>query len=201
MRKLLFTALALSLLGGAAYAQTFTKSLQGSQDPRGPVAEDALSNFYFPNHVNFYGSGGTAPTISGAANNGTPYPFANIVVGSVTMSQPGAILFPLQHVVGYFDAVGTLNNGSSSYPQVWILPNEVNATSGIGFIQLPEVLQEPPIGQTNPSQTLLQLRWPVNMMNSNQSSQFMHHVQVKIQFEPENAPNTIKALAFKEDHI
>lgn len=72
MRKLLFTALALSLLGGAAYAQTFTKSLQGSQDPRGPVAEDALSNFYFPNHVNFYGSGGIAPTISGAANNGTP---------------------------------------------------------------------------------------------------------------------------------
>ena len=79
------------------------------------------------------------------------------------------------------------------------MPNEVAATSGIGFVQLPEVVQEPPIGQTNPSKSLLSLRWNVNMMNSALCSQFMHHLQVKIQFEPENAPNTIKAISFCED--
>jgi hypothetical protein len=134
-------------------------------------------------------------------NNGTPYPVCNIVVGSITLSQPGAEMFPLQHVVGYFDAVGTLNNGGSSYPDIWILPNEVNDTKGIGFVYLPsdQILQEPPTGQNQPSTTLLALRWPVNMMNSSLASQFVHHLQVKIQFEPENAPNTIKSLAFKEN--
>jgi len=117
----------------------------------------------------------------------------------VTLSQPGAPMFPLQHVVGYFDAVGTLNNGGPSYPDIWILPNEVNDTAGIGFVYLPEIVQEPPIGQNQPSATLLALRWPVNMMNSSLASQLVHHLQVKIQFEPENAPNTIKAISFKEN--
>jgi len=36
------------------------------------------------------------------------------------------------------------------------------------------------------------------MMNSSLVSQYIHHLQVKIQFEPENAPNIIKAVAFKE---
>jgi len=151
-------------------------------------------NYLYARDLDSWGDAGTY-----GANNGTPYPFANIVVGSITLSQPGAVLFPLQHVVGYFDAVGTLNSGKPSQPQVWILPNEVNVTAGIGYVYLPEVVQEPPVGQTNPSQTLLQLRWPINMMNSALASQLMHHLQVKIQFQPENAPNTIKALAFKEN--
>jgi hypothetical protein len=101
--------------------------------------------------------------------------------------------------VGYFDAAGTLNDGASSWPNIWILPNEVNDTKGIGFVELPETIQEPPVGQNHPSESLLALRWNVNMMNSQLASQFVHHLQVKIQFEPENAPNTIKAIAFKED--
>src|ERR1035437_8776084 len=105
----------------------------------------------------------------------------------------------LQHVVGYFDAVGTLQNGGSSYPDIWIMPNEVSGKKGIGFIQLPEVLQEPPQGQNQPSASILALRWPVNMANSQMMSQFVHHLQVKIQFEPENAPNTIKAISFKQE--
>jgi len=44
----------------------------------------------------------------------------------------------------------------------------------------------------------LALRWPINMVNSFDMSQYIHHLQVRIQFEPENAPNTIKAIAFKE---
>ena len=114
-------------------------------------------------------------------------------------------MFPLQHVVAYFDAVGSLGtqaNGGPSIPNVWILPNEINTTSnngGVGFVQLPEWVYEPPMGQNIPSGTILALRWPVNMMNSNLASQNIHHLQVKIEFEPENAPNTLKALAFKED--
>ena len=144
--------------------------------------------------VNSWGDCGTF-----GDNNGQPYPLCNVVIGSITLSQPGARLFPLQHVVGYFDAVGTLDNGKSSQPDIWILPNEISDTKGIGFVYLPEIIQEPPIGQNVPSTSLLALRWPVNMMNSALASQFVHHLQVKVQFEPENAPNTIKAIAFMED--
>jgi hypothetical protein len=151
-------------------------------------------NYLYARDVNSWGDAGTF-----GSNNGIPYTLCNIVLGSITLSQPGAQMFPLQHIVGYFDAAGTLNNGGSSYPDIWILPNEVNATKGIGFVFLPEILQEPPEGQNHPSATILALRWPVNMMNSFLASQFIHHLQVKIQFEPECAPNTIKAIAFKEE--
>lgn len=153
-------------------------------------------NYLYARDVNSWGDCG-----SFGLNNGTPYPECNITVGSITLSQLGGAMFPLQHVVGYFDGVGTLGtqgNGGPSVPNVWILPNEVNTTAGVGFVQLPEFGQEPPLGQNQPSQTILALRWPVNMLNSSQASQFIHHLQVKIDFEPENAPNTIKALAFKE---
>lgn len=70
-RHLLTIALALALSMSLANAQTITKSLQGSQDPRGPVGLDANNNAYFPNHVNFYGNLGIGPTISGSGNNGT----------------------------------------------------------------------------------------------------------------------------------
>ena len=135
------------------------------------------------------------------STDGTPYPSCFVTVGSVTLSQLGAPMFPLQHVVGYFDAVGTLRDGGPSYPDIWILPNEISDKAGIGFVYLPseEILQEPPTGQNEPSASLLALRWPVNMMNSSLASQFVHHLQVKIQFEPENAPNTIKAISFKEN--
>lgn len=151
-------------------------------------------NFLYARDVNSWGDAGTF-----GANNGTPYSKCNVVIGSITMSQLGAPMFPLQHVVGYFDAVGTLNNGAPSQPNIWIMPNEISAKAGIGFIQLPEVVQEPPVGQNHPSESLLALRWPVNMMNSQLASQFVHHLQVNIEFEPENAPNTVKAISFKEN--
>jgi hypothetical protein len=136
------------------------------------------------------------------ANAGTFYKNCYVTIGSITLSQPGAPLFPLQHVVGYFDAVGTQgtqDNGGPSYPNIWIMPNEISDTAGVGFIQLPEVTQEPPIGQTQPSQSLLALRWPVDAMNSQNASQFVHHLQVKVEFNPESAPNTLKAISFKQN--
>jgi hypothetical protein len=150
-------------------------------------------NYLYARDTNSWGDCGVY-----GANNGTPYSLCNVVIGSITLSQLGAPLIALQHVVGYFNAVGTLQNGGSSQPNIWLLPNEVNDTQGVGFVQLPEVLQEPPVGQNHPSKSLLALRWPINMVNSFDMSQYIHHLQVRIQFEPENAPNTIKAIAFKE---
>jgi hypothetical protein len=153
-------------------------------------------NYLYARDINSWGDCGGF-----GLNNGTPYTDCDIVLGSITLTQPGARLMSLQHIVGYFDAVGNLgtqDNGGSSYPEVWVMPNEISDTKGIGFIQLPDVTQEPPVGQNIPSQSLLALRWPVNMMNSTLASQLMHHLQVRILFNPENAPNTIKALAFME---
>ena len=126
------------------------------------------------------------------AGAGTPYASCFITIGSITLSAPGAPLFPLQHVIGYFDSVG-------SKPNIFILPNEISDTKGIGFIQLPTLTEEPPVGQTNPSESLWALRWPVDMMNSSKASQFVHHLQVKVLFNEENAANTLKAISFKED--
>lgn len=67
---LLPLALVLALTGGAS-AQTITKSLQGSPDPRGPVGIDSLTNLYFPNHVNPLGNLGIAPTTSCTSGSAT----------------------------------------------------------------------------------------------------------------------------------
>jgi hypothetical protein len=152
-------------------------------------------NYLYARDVNSWGDAGPF-----GENTGTPYSSCYVTIGSITLTQPGAPLMALQHVVGYFDAVGTLNNGGPTYPDIWILPNEINGQGANEslFVQLPEVIQEPPIGQNHPSRTLLSLRYPVNMMNSERYSQFMHHLQVKVLFPPENAPNTIKSIAMKE---
>ena len=156
--------------------------------------QGGAQNYLYARDLKSWGDGGDY-----GANNGTAYANCNIVIGSITLSPLGGRLFPLQHVVGYFDAAGTLDNGGPSIPTIWIMPNEISNTSGIGFIQLPEAIQEPPVGQNQPSKSLLALRYPVNMMNSQLASQFIHHLQVKIEFEPESAPNTIKAIAFMEN--
>jgi len=102
-------------------------------------------NYLYARDLNSWGDCGQY-----GADNGTPYSTCNIVLGSITLSQLGAPLFPLQHIVGYFDAAGTLNNGGPSQPNIWILPNELKSTGTVGWIQLPEVLQEPPTGQNYP---------------------------------------------------
>lgn len=157
-------------------------------------------NYIYARDLNSWGDGGMY-----GQNAGEPYPNCYVTIGSITLSAPGAKLFPLQHVVGYFDAVGNLGGIGESVegatvPNIFILPNEINsATAAVPWIQLPDAQQEPPEGTNHPSTSLLSLRWPVNSMNLSQASQFIHHLQVKVLFQPENAPNTIKAIAFKED--
>jgi hypothetical protein len=154
-------------------------------------------------------------------DDGQNYSACFVTIGNITLSQPGQRLVPLEHIIGYFDAAGTLGplNGANqtkatdgsfplggpSFPSVYILPNEVSGTSGIGFQQIlaandSGALPEPADGAA-PSTTLLQLRWPVSQMNGLNASQLMHHLQVKFSFAPENAPNTIKAMAlmFEKD--
>ena len=63
MKRLLFVALALALGLGFASAQNITKSLQGSQDPRGPVGIDTSNSVYFQNHINSFGNTTGFPTV------------------------------------------------------------------------------------------------------------------------------------------
>jgi len=151
-------------------------------------------NYLYARDLNSWGDGGAY-----GLNNGSPYPSTFITIGNITLTPPGALMMPLQHVVGYFDAVGTLNYGGPSVPNIWLLMNELAESTEVPFVQLPEVIQEPPEGQNHPSQTMLALRWPMNMANSEIVSQFCHHLQCRVVFEPENAPNTVKALSFKEN--
>lgn len=191
-------------LVNGALSFDITANYSGASTPEMFISEVQVTityqnpgNYLYARDINSWGDCGGF-----GVNNGTPYSECDIIIGSITMTQPGGRLMALQHVVGYFDAVGNLgtqDNGGSSYPNIWIMPNEISDTKGIGFIQLPDTIQEPPVGQTNPSQSLLALRWPVNMMNSALASQLLHHLQIRIQFNPENAPNTIKAISLMED--
>ncbi len=93
-RLLLFTGLVLALGLGLASAQNITKSLQGSQDPRGPVGQDTSNAMYFPGHINAFGQFTTVPTPSaattgvscvGSATGGT---LANVLAsGSTDVAQ------------------------------------------------------------------------------------------------------------------
>lgn len=144
------------------------------------------------------------------------YPNAFVTIGSIVLTPPGATLVPLQHIVGFFNAVGTLGpvldpitgqadtpTGGPTVPTVAILPNEVAAaTSGPGayFLTLAQPISEYTTAQLRPSSSLLSLRWNVDSMNvQNLVSQWMHHVQVRFSFPPENAPNTIKTISLMFD--
>jgi hypothetical protein len=190
-----------SVLNAGALSFDLTAIYTGASTPEVFISEVQVmityqnpGNYLYARDVNSWGDGGTY-----GENNGQPYAECNVVIGSITLSQLGAPMFKLQHVVGYFDAVGTLHDGKASYPDVWVLPNEVAPTTPVPFVYLPEVVQEPPTGQNHPSSSILALRWPCNMVNSYQMSQFVHTLQLKIQFAPENAPNTIKSVAFKRE--
>ena len=73
MKKLSLVGLALALSLGCAYADpTITKSLQGSQDPRGPVGLDTSNSAYFPGHINAFGQTTAAPSqFTSTAGNAT----------------------------------------------------------------------------------------------------------------------------------
>jgi hypothetical protein len=103
MRKLIVPSLlALCLSAGALWAQNITSSLQGSQDPRGPVGVDTSSNLYAYNHLNFLGNRGVAPTVAGATtlstntdNQGviaTTTTSATVTFGTAFLTAPACVL-------------------------------------------------------------------------------------------------------------
>jgi hypothetical protein len=127
-------------------------------------------------------------TYTNPTNPNTVY----VNIGSITVSQAGEPLVPVQHIIGYFDTA------DGAQPSISILPNEI-ADTGLGWIAIPPdaIIPEPPYGAL-PSTTLQQLRYPINMCNS-VTSQFMHHLQIKIAFPSTNSPHTIKTLCIKFD--
>jgi hypothetical protein len=131
-------------------------------------------------------------------DDGENYTNCTVTIGSITLSQPGSVLVPVEYIVGYFDAVGTIDGGPS-VPKIEILPNEITGVPGPGFLLLSNPTQEPPIGQNIASATLQSLRWPTDSINSGLASKLMHHLQIRITFAPENAPNAIKALAIMNE--
>lgn len=112
-------------------------------------------------------------------------------IGNIVLSEPLQELVPVAWIAGYFAQTGTV-------PTVSVLPNEISGTSGIGFITLPDPVEEPPIGQSA-STTLMAKRWSTSNQQIMLRSLLYHHMQVKIAFPQENAANTIKVLAFGPD--
>src|SRR5205814_10438962 len=72
MKRFALTVLTLALLPGLALAQNINRSLQGSQDPRGPVGIDTNNSAYFPGHINAFGQITAAPSPANCGSLTTP---------------------------------------------------------------------------------------------------------------------------------
>lgn len=133
-RHLLPIALALVLSTSLAYAQstTFTKSLQGSQDPRGPVALDANSNAYFPNHINAYGNLGSNPTItSGIGGGGTIATGGEDNAGKVTATGTAGFALLFGSAFSVAPSCYLQTQGSATQPTFTTLTTGILATTTI----------------------------------------------------------------------
>jgi len=88
MKRILLVALALALLGpGLASAQQINRSLQGSQDPRGPVGLDTSNGAYFPGHINAFGQFTTITTQANCGLGAAMTTGSTDVAGTVTPRQ------------------------------------------------------------------------------------------------------------------
>lgn len=86
--------------------------------------------------------------------------------------------------------------GGPTYPTISILPNEIADPTGTLFLTLGQPKSEYTTAQTNATSSILSLRYDVDSMNvSALVSQNMHHLQIKVSWPPENAPNAIKQLS------
>lgn len=120
-------------------------------------------------------------------DDGANYSNCFSTIGNLVLSDVGQDLVPIPWIIGYFAAVGTV-------PALSILPNEISGTSGIGFIAIPDSVDE--LG-TAPSTTLMLRRWSLSNQQTLKASNLYHHMQVKFSFPAENVPNTIKVLSLK----
>lgn len=142
-------------------------------------------------------------------DDGQNYPNAFVTIGSIVLTPLGATLVPVEHIEGYFDAVGTSGplldgttgqvitpTGGPTVPTISILPNEITASPGPGFLLLGQPKSLYTTAQVLPTASILSLRWDVDSMNvANLVSQWMHHLQIRISWPAENAPNAIKSIA------
>lgn len=87
MKRILLVALALALWPGLASAQNITKSLQGSQDPRGPVGVDTSNSAYFPNHILGFGNTSAFPSVVNCGTGAAMTAGSTDVTGAVTVEQ------------------------------------------------------------------------------------------------------------------
>lgn len=87
MKRIVLVALALALLPGLAFAQNINRSLQGSQDPRGPVGIDTSNSAYFPNHINAYGNTSGSPTVVNCGTGAAMGSGSTDAAGAVTAEQ------------------------------------------------------------------------------------------------------------------
>jgi hypothetical protein len=124
-------------------------------------------------------------------DDGANYSACFATIGNMVLSQPLEPLLPVYYVAGYFAAGGAI-------PTVSILPNEITGVTGPGFVNLPDVQDEPGLGAA-PSVTLMAKQWDVKCMPNMLNSWLMHHLQVKISFPPENFGSTIYGIALKHD--
>lgn len=89
MRKYLLPSVICLLIGlSAAWAQTFTRAIQLSQDTTGAFSVDTNNGVYFPGHILTSSSGVVrrAPSIAGT---GTPTLTGTDTAGTITMGTNG----------------------------------------------------------------------------------------------------------------
>lgn len=121
-------------------------------------------------------------------DDGANYANCFVTVGNMVLSALGQPLTPVHYIMAQLAATGSL-------PAVSFLANEISGTSGLGFINVPRVQDEPTTGAAA-STTLLSKQWELRSMQT-MVSLLMHHLQVKFQFPAENFPNTLKTLSLK----
>lgn len=86
-RFLAIAGLVLALGLGHATAQNITKSLQGAQDPRGPVGLDTSNSAYFPGHINAFGQFTASPSPASCGSTTSP----GTIVGAGSTDVAGQI--------------------------------------------------------------------------------------------------------------
>jgi hypothetical protein len=124
-------------------------------------------------------------------DDGQNYSACFATIGSIVLSEPLEPLVTVYYVAGYFAAGGQV-------PTVQVMPNEISASTGPGFVTIMNPQDEPDMGATA-STTLMAKQWNLYDAPQLKTSLLMHHLQVKISFAAENFPSTIFGIALKHD--